>query len=343
MNTDLSKLSIAQKQLKETPLKRLSGSHSKVIYLGVAILIALLGAAAILQSYLYDSPAAPPITQAAQTATLPTAPQETSGSDAPLFASGYVVAQRTASVSSKATGRLKEVLIQEGDLVSAGDVIAVLENEDLQATVVEQEATLRLLQAKKRSIAAELNNSSKNLARINQLFKDSLISQDEHDQAELRYQQASAAIDEISANIGVTEAQLDRVRIEREYSFIRAPFDGTVLTKNAEVGEVVAPFGSSADARGAVAIIADMQSLEIEADVSEANLNKVHIGQGTTIRLDSRPEKEYRGTVEKIVPTVDRAKATVQVKIKFNDSLENIIPEMSAKISFDPDSSLNKR
>src|SRR5262249_26414554 len=108
----------------------------------------------------------------------------------------------------------------------------------------------------------------------------------------------------------------------------------TVLSKNADIGEVVAPFGSAANARGAVVTLADMDSLEVEADVSEANLSKVSVKQRCVITLDSYPEKHYEGEVESIVPTVDRAKGTVTVKIRFLAKDERVIPEMSAKVSF---------
>jgi len=113
-----------------------------------------------------------------------------------------------------------------------------------------------------------------------------------------------------------------------------APFDGTVISKNADEGEVVAPFGSSANARAAVVTIADMSSLEVEADVSESNLQRVSVGQGCGITLDSIPGQIYEGIVSNIVPTVDRAKATVLVKIKFNNLDDRVIPEMSARVTF---------
>jgi RND family efflux transporter MFP subunit len=119
-----------------------------------------------------------------------------------------------------------------------------------------------------------------------------------------------------------------------EYTRIRAPFDGTVLTKDADVGEVVAPFASSANSRGAVVSMADMGSLQVEADVSESNITRVSVGQPCEITLDAYPDTRYRGTVHKIVPTADRAKATVMTKVAFNRLDERVLPDMSAKVAF---------
>jgi len=119
-----------------------------------------------------------------------------------------------------------------------------------------------------------------------------------------------------------------------ENTRIRAPFDGTVLTKEADVGEMVAPFGSSQSARGAVVTLADMKSLEVEADVSESNIQRVRLGNATQIVLDAYPGVRYPGRVKKIVPTADRAKATVLTKVEFIERDEKVLPEMSAKVTF---------
>jgi RND family efflux transporter MFP subunit len=149
----------------------------------------------------------------------------------------------------------------------------------------------------------------------------------EYDVAEARYKRVVAGID--AAKFAVKEAQVavDNMRIV-------APFDGTVLKKNADVGEIVAPLAGAASSKAAVVTIADMSSLEVEADVSEANITRVVSDQGCEIRLDAYPDRRYAGYVTKIVPTADRAKATVLVKIKFKDYDDRVLPEMGAKITF---------
>ncbi|NMC62905.1 MAG: efflux RND transporter periplasmic adaptor subunit [SAR324 cluster bacterium] len=251
-----------------------------------------------------------------------------------LNATGYVVAQRSAAVSSKAIGRLKDLMFKEGDLVKKGQVLGVLENDDLHAAVREAEAGLQNSYANERAVQAELSEAILHLNRIRELRKSSFASQADLDSATTREKKMNSQLAAAKAQIQLSEAQLARYRTELEYTFIRAPFDGTVLKKSSEIGEIVAPFGSSTNARAALGIIADMSSLQVEADVSEANLSKIFVGQDCDILLDSLPEVKYSGIVDKIVPTVDRAKATVMTKIRFNNIDEKVIPEMSAKVVF---------
>lgn len=260
-------------------------------------------------------------------------PQPTVAPEKTLSATGYVVAQRRAAVSSKATGRLKSLAVVEGDTVVEGQILATLENDDLRALLLQQEAALTASHAQVESALAELEDARLNRNRVARLVGGNAVSQAEADQAEARLRRAAAAVDLARANVRTAEAQVAKAKVDLEYTFIRAPFAGTVLTKDADVGEIVAPFGSSTNARAAVVTIADMGSLEVEADISEANIAKVRVGQSAEITLDSYPGKVYRGTVDKIVPTVDRAKATVLVKIRFQDRDERVLPEMSAKIS----------
>jgi len=251
-----------------------------------------------------------------------------------LSASGYVVAQRQAAVASQATGRLKELRVEAGDRVKKDDVIGVIENEGLQAAVRQEEANVLSAQARISSAGAGLAEVSLQRKRIFDLFERKSVSQAERDTVIATFDRARAELASAEANLGVARARLDRAKVDLSYSFILAPFDGTVISKNADEGEVVAPFGSSANARAAVVTIADMSSLEVEADVSESNLQRVSVGQGCGITLDSIPGQIYEGIVSNIVPTVDRAKATVLVKIKFNNLDDRVIPEMSARVTF---------
>lgn len=251
-----------------------------------------------------------------------------------LNATGYVVAQRKAAVSSKATGRLRELRVVEGDTVTEGQVIGVIENEDLVAAVDAQEANLALLKTRITWSEAELEEAQANRIRMEASRKTNAVSQSDLDQAVARHKKAIADLESARLNVQLAEAQLQGAKVDLGYTYIVAPFDGTVLTKNADVGEIVAPFGSSTNARAAVVTIADMSSLQVEADVSESNITKIHVGQDAEITLDSFPGKTYRGVVEKIVPTVDRAKATVLTKIKFLDRDDHVLPEMSAKVAF---------
>ena len=237
-----------------------------------------------------------------------------------LNASGYVVAQRKAAIASKGTGRLIYLGVVEGDQVKKNQIIGRLENNDILAQLDQAKANLNLQQA-------GLVDAQNTFSRVQNLFNKGLSSQQEFDQAQSNLNSVLASIEVAKAGIRVAEVSL-------ENTLIRAPFDGTVLTKNAEVGEIVAPFGGSTTSKTAVVTIADMKSLLVEADVSESNIEKISANQDCEITLDAYPEKSYSAYVFKIVPTADRSKATVLVKVGFKKYDGRVLPEMSAKVSF---------
>jgi RND family efflux transporter MFP subunit len=258
----------------------------------------------------------PPIEVQLVTASL-TSPAQ---ANAVLTASGYVVARRKAAVASKGTGTLVFLGVEEGDKVKKGQVIARLDDSDVAATLQRARENLRLAEA-------DLNDAKKSLERQRVLLQRELIAQAEYDAAEARYKRVVASIDAAKFAVKEAEVAVDNTRIV-------APFDGTVLKKNADVGEIVAPLAGATSSRAAVVTIADMSSLEVEADVSEANITRVSPDQNCEITLDAYPQQRYPGIVSKIVPTADRAKATVLVKIKFKSYDQRVLPEMGAKITF---------
>ena len=251
-----------------------------------------------------------------------------------LNASGYVVAQRKAAVSSKSTGRLVYLGVEEGSRVKKGQVMASLENEDLVAARNQAAAQVREAEAGLASAQAELTDAALQYRRYKTLVAQDLISRQDYDAAEARYKKAKAAMRSAQAHIRTVQAALAQAQASLEYSYIRSPFDGVVTTKYADVGEVVAPFGAAANARAAVVTLADLNSLMVEADVAESNLDKVSQGQPCEISLDAIPDRRFRGEVHMIVPTADRAKATVLTKVKFLETDSRILPEMSAKVAF---------
>lgn len=251
-----------------------------------------------------------------------------------LNASGYVVAQRKAAVSSKSTGRLAYLGVEEGSRVKKGQVMASLENEDLVAARNQAAAQVKEAEAELLSAQAELTDAQLQYNRYKTLVAQDLVSRQEFDAAEARYKKAKAAVQSARARIRTVQAALANAQASLEYSYIRSPFDGVVTTKYADVGEVVAPFGAAANARAAVVTLADLNSLMVEADVAESNLDKVSQGQPCEIALDAIPDRRFRGEVHMIVPTADRAKATVLTKVKFLETDPRILPEMSAKVAF---------
>jgi RND family efflux transporter MFP subunit len=240
--------------------------------------------------------------------------------EAILTANGYVVAQRKAAIASKATGRLVYLGYKEGDRVKEGQIIARIESEDVEAALAQTRAEFEVAKA-------DLVEARQSFERAKILLEQHLISQAEYDAAKARY-------DRVVASIASREAAMKAADVQFENTRIRAPFDGTILTKNADIGEVVTPFGAGASSKVAVVTLADMSSLEVEADVSESNIEKIQTELPCEITLDAYPDKRYKGVVDKIVPTADRAKATVLTKIRFVEKDNRVLPEMSAKVHF---------
>jgi RND family efflux transporter MFP subunit len=166
------------------------------------------------------------------------------------------------------------------------------------------------------------------------LIVNGSISHVEYDNSEIRLNRAKASIDSAEAAIKASAAALKAASVNEEYALIKAPFDAVVLTKNADIGDIVTPLGAAANAKAAVVTIADMSSLEVEADVSESNLSLIQLHQPCLIQLDALPESRFNGIVKTIVPTADRTKASIMVKVGFADKDARILPEMSAKVAF---------
>ena len=251
-----------------------------------------------------------------------------------LNASGYVVAQRKAAVSSKSTGRLAFLGVEEGSRVKKGEVLASLENEDLVAARNQAIAQVKQAEADLGTAEAERVDAGLHYRRYKTLVAQDLVAREEFDVAEARYKKAQAGVAAAQARIRVAQAGLANTQASLEYTYIRSPFDGVVTTKYADVGEVVAPFGAAANARAAVVTMADLDSLMVEVDVAESNLDKVSLGQPCEISLDAIPDRRFAGEVHMIVPTADRTKATVLTKVKFLEKDDRTLPEMSAKVAF---------
>ncbi len=248
-----------------------------------------------------------------------------SEASAELVATGYVVAQVKAAVASKATGRLEVLNVEEGDIVQENQILAILDNADVKADQARALANLEMARADSADAAIKYN-------RVSELIKSGSTTQDIVDAAKANYDRALASV-----NVALAGVRYAEVTVEN--TIIRAPFDGTVLSKDADVGEMVAPFSSAGSSRGAVVTLADMSSLEVEADVSESNIYKVRVGAPCEIILDAYPNVKYPAAVKKIVPTADRSRATVMTKIAFTQIDEKVLPEMSARVNFLPEKS----
>jgi RND family efflux transporter MFP subunit len=251
-----------------------------------------------------------------------------------LNASGYIVAQRKAAVASKMTGRLVALNVEEGSKVKKGQIIAQMESADVSAAKDQAAANLNTVRANLEQVKTDRDNLEKDHARYQRLAKNGYVAQSEYDAINTRYKRAIDGVKAAEATVMAAAAALTGAKANLDYTLIRAPFDGVVLTKNADVGDIVTPLGAAATAKAAVVTIADMSSLQVEVDVSETSIAFIRVSQPCDIQLDALADMRFRGEVHAIVPTVDRTKATVLVKVRFLDKDPRMLPDMSAKVSF---------
>lgn len=251
-----------------------------------------------------------------------------------LNASGYVVAERKAALASKTTGTLVWLGVEEGSRVAKGQVVARLENEDLSAALAETKAAVKAARENLRAALAELKDAGADFDRKKQLLDKGFITRSSFDQAEARLKKAEAAAEAARAQVGASMAASRGAEAALGYTFISAPFSGVVLTKNADIGDILTPLGAAANAKAAVVTIADLSTLLVEVDVAESNISKVAMGMPAEIQLDAFPDRRFPGKVHMIVPTADRTKASVLVKVRFDQKPSGILPDMSAKVAF---------
>jgi len=250
---------------------------------------------------------------------------EASGGGVPsaagITANGYVVARTKASISAKIAGRMEYLGVHEGSRVLKGDVIARLESAD-------QQAALRSARANVGQVEAQLGQARRDLERATALADQRVLSA-----AEL--ENARTKMDVLAAQLNASHALVQQAEVDVENTRVRAPFDGTVLRKDAEVGEIVAPSSAGGGlTRTAIVTMADLATLEVEVDVNEAYIAQIQGDQPARITLDAYPDTSFAGRVRQVVPTADRQKATVQVKVSILDRDPRILPEMGAKVVF---------
>lgn len=299
-------------------LDREAGSHRARRRLLYAVLLFAIAAAPVL--YL----ARDRITAQEIETVRPTVRRSTAAPSRPILtASGYLVARRRAVVSAKIQGRLAELDVDEGSWVTAGQVIARLDNSDLQAQIDVARAGVQ-------QAAADLAEKQRQWRLAQGLANDGVVSQDQLQATVSRVRVAEAAIAQSKANLSLAEANFQN-------TIIRAPFGGVVVKKMAEVGESVAPIPPGVNlstSSGAIVGMADMATLEAEFDVSESNIAKLQRNQPAQVSVDAIPEHTYRAVLRQVIPTADRTKATITVKVRLLEKDENLRPEMSAKVTF---------
>lgn len=320
MDEDLSKLRIDKGSGAARPRRR------RRLYYGIAVLV-LFALVIILYGTGVLAPAAE-----VQVGTVSLVYPSQAFTD--LTASGYVVAQRRSSLAAKITAQLVWLGVEEGSKVKKGQIVARLESQDVEAARDQAAANLKTAKSNLGQAQAELTDADLSLKRSKQLVSKGYVAQADYDTAMARFRKAEAAVASAQSAIKASEAALANAEVAVEFTLIRAPFDAVVLTKNADVGDIVTPLGAAANAKSAVVTVADLNSLQVEVDVSESNLGKIKLGQPCEIQLDSLPDVRFPGEVHMIVPTADRTKATVTVKVRFLQKDPRVLPEMSAKVAF---------
>ena len=322
---DLSKLRI-NRDAPAAPVRKALGRNIIIFCIAIAIIAAAM--------FVMKARAVPTVQVVTATATGTTG--SSVGTATSVTANGYVVARTKASVSAKIPGRLAYLGVSEGSFVHRGDIIARLDNADLLAAISQARANVSTAQASVLEAAADRDQLTSEAKRMRDIraSNPNLLAPQDYESATSRAAQADARYNAAAARKQSADAALRLAQATNDNTVIRAPFTGTVLRKDAEVGEVVAPSVGGGLTRGAVVTMADLATLEVEVDVNEAYIGRITNGQMARITLDAYPDTTFRGVARQVVPTADRQRATVQVKVSITDHDPRILPEMGAKVDF---------
>jgi RND family efflux transporter MFP subunit len=255
-----------------------------------------------------------------------------------LNASGYVTARRQATVSSKFTGKVVEVLIEEGMEVEAGQILARLDDANVRTSFDLAEAQLNSTKSSLNETEALLKEAQSIYDRTKNLVEQELVSQAEMDRAQASKDSLAAQLARKKADVKVAERQVAVYTQQLDDTIIRAPFAGVIVAKNAQPGEMISPVSAGGGfTRTGIGTLVDMSSLEIEIDVNETYINRVEAGQKVVAMLDAYPDWSIPCNVIAIIPTADRQRATVEVRVGFDELDPRILPDMGVKVAFQDD------
>jgi RND family efflux transporter MFP subunit len=299
----------------------------RLLWIAVAVVVlAALGAAALLlprgQHFAVQAAVAAP-------------PAGSGGAAAILQATGYVTARREATVSTQITGTLTQVLIEEGDHVKAGQVLARLDDTAQRAALAQSQAQQQAAQAMLAQYQAQLEQARRDLVRNQDLVVRQLVSQQALETARTQVETLTAQVDSQRRQVELARAGVDGAQVQLGYTTVHAPFTGVIVAKAAQPGEIVSPISAGGGfTRTGIGTIVDMDSLEIEVDVNEAYINRVSPEQAAQAVLDAYPDWTIPAHVIAIIPTADRSKATVKVRIGIDQKDPRILPDMGVRVSF---------
>jgi RND family efflux transporter MFP subunit len=258
-----------------------------------------------------------------------------SGPASVLDASGYVTARRIATVSSKITGKVKEVYIEEGQRVKEGEILARLDVQDAQAQFQLSQSQLASSESQLAEARAQLALAESNYARNRELSGKQLVSRQALDTAKAERDSRAARLNSLQKSVSVSKQQLDVSSLNVDNTIIRAPFDGVIIAKAAQPGEMISPISAGGGSiRTGIGTLVDMDSLEVQVDVNEAYIGRVAPGMPIVAVLNAYPEWKIPGDVIAIIPTADRSKATVKVRVALDSKDARIVPDMGVRVSF---------
>jgi RND family efflux transporter MFP subunit len=258
-----------------------------------------------------------------------------------LSATGYLKSRSQAMIGTKIPGRVERMCVQEGMKVKKGETLAVIEHREMDAILASREAQRLKNQAELAEARADLWEKEREEARVSRLNAQRKITQEEYEKAVAGHQKAKARVAALEASVKLSQANIDEMRSMIETMSLYAPFDGTVVEKQGEEGEVITPTAmSSSLGRTAVVTIADLTHMDVETDVSEGLLWRIAIGQPAEVSVSAIPSKRYRGRLRQILPLSDRTRATVKVKVEILDPDEHLFPELAATVHFLPSQSI---
>lgn len=288
--------------------------------LGAAALIAFTGLGFVLLSG--DKPVS-------VTVAIATAPASAGGGGSVLDASGYVVARRQATVSSKVTGKVVDVLIEEGQEVKADQVLARIDDSNTRAQLDLASSQLDAARAQQAEVRVQLADAERTLTRNRDLADKKLVSQQQLDSSQAQADALRARLESTQRNVTVAEKNVEVQTRFLNDTVVRAPFDGVITQKNAQPGEMISPLSA-----GGAGTLVDMSSLEVEVDVNENFIVRVQPGQAASAKLNAYPDWNIPAEVIAVIPTADRSKATVKVRVKFQQLDPRILPDMGVRVSF---------
>jgi RND family efflux transporter MFP subunit len=306
-----------------------------VVYLLLLVMVAGLGSAFFLRPLAVSASAAAGTSGVTAAADSGAAPTATALGTTALDASGYVVAQRQATVSAKTTGRVVELRIEDGQRVREGEIIARLDDTNTRAGLLAAKAQLAQAQASLDAAKVAVDDAGPIYDRNQKQRAAGVISAQDFDADKSNFNAVQSDLLVKQRMVEVAQANVEVAQRNEDDMTVRAPYDGVITVKAAQQGEIVSPISAGGGfTRTGIGTIVDMNSLEVEVDVSENFINRVSVNQAVTVRLNAYPDWTIPGSVIAIIPTADRSKATVMVRVGFKQKDPRILPEMGARVSF---------